>query len=179
MATATAAKKGRSTTSKAKQRSKATAAKNGNGAGPSKRELAHQRDLELAPKVLAMREQGKSWSDIKDKLGVDQPKGQVLIKMAAVKPGDRITAKTDADLGKKVVNARDKQKLSWADIAVRAGVTMGKVKALYEATSGKSASESRVTAPKAPAKAAAKAPAKGRAAAAKKTRKRGSTDPSK
>lgn len=185
---ATAAKKGRSTTSRAKQVSKRTAAAKANGNGPSKRELAHQRDLELAPQVLQMRNDGASWADIKAELGVDQPKGQVLIKMAAVKPKDRIKAATDKELAKAVVAAR-KSGLSWADIAVRAGITMGKVKALFEAGGGGPASESRVT--KAAEKPAAKKPAaakktgakpagKGKPAPAAKTRRRkaGAADPS-
>jgi hypothetical protein len=179
---ATATKKGRSATSKAKQRSKAAAAANGNG--PSKRELAHQRDLELAPKILEMRNNGASWSDVKAKLGVDQPKGQVLIKMAAVKPKDRIKADNDKELGKAIVAAR-KSGLSWADISVRAGITMGRVKALFEASGGGPAGESRVKAEKpAAAKTAAKvktaAKGKGKPAAKGKTRRRGTVaaDPS-
>jgi cyanate lyase len=182
MATAT---KGRSATSKARQQSKkAAAAKNG---GPSSRELAHKRDLELAPKVLQMRNDGKSWSDIKAKLGVDQPKGQVLIKMASVKPKDRIKADNEKDLAKKVVAAR-KSGLSWADIAVRAGITMGKVKTLFEQGGGGSAADSRVTRvaePKAKAKQPARqrgAQAKGKPAGKTKNRRRGAkeaADPSR
>jgi hypothetical protein len=184
------ATKGRSATSKARQQSKKAAAAK-NGSGPSKREQAQARDLELAPKVLKMREDGKSWSDIKAKLGVDQPKGQVLIKMAGVKPKDRIKATDDKDLAKKVVQAR-KSGLSWADIAVRAGITIGKTKALFQAGGGGDPADSRVVSKAEPkAKAAGKAApakarqrgaaAKGKPAGASKTRRRGgkaATDPS-
>jgi hypothetical protein len=164
-----------------------TAAKNGKGG--SKREAALKRDLALAPKVLKARKAGKSWAEIKDELGVDQPKGQVLIKIAALKPEDRIKHTTEGQLQKAVVKER-KAGTSWADIAVRAGVTIGAVKAAYEAATGESAAESRVKAPaKTPAakKTAAKSVAngarkvaKGKAAPVKtKTRKRGQAqDPS-
>jgi Meckel syndrome type 1 protein len=194
-----------SKTTQAKQRSKKAAAAaankpapkakaakaNGNG-GPSKREAAAQRDLELAPKVKEMRDNGASWADVKDKLGVDQPKGQVLLKMASVRPKDRIKAANDEELAEKIVAARNDQGLSWADIAVRAGITMGKVKSLFEAGGGGSAAESRVqkaekAAPKAKAKAEPKAkatpakkaaPAKGKPAATKTRKKAAKADPS-
>jgi hypothetical protein len=159
-----------------------TAAKNGKGG--SKREAALKRDLALAPKVLKARKAGKSWAEIKDELGVDQPKGQVLIKIAALKPEDRIKHTTEGQLQKAVVKER-KAGTSWADIAVRAGVTIGAVKAAYEAATGESAAESRVKAPAKAAKPAAKKTAakpvaKGKAAPVKtKTRKRGQAqDPS-
>lgn len=161
---------------------------NGAGDGPSKRELGRARDLELAPKIKAARDAGKSWDEIKDELGVDQPKGQVLIKMAALRPKDRIKFTDDDESNATlVVEARDEQELSWADIAVRAGVSMGKVKALYAST-GADPAESRVgraaepatkpaakkgagtrPANKAPAR---KAPAKGKTPPAKRTGKR-------
>jgi hypothetical protein len=159
-----------------------TAAKNGKGG--SKREAALKRDLALAPKVLKARKAGKSWAEIKDELGVDQPKGQVLIKIAALKPEDRIKHTTEGQLQKAVVKER-KAGTSWADIAVRAGVTIGAVKTAYEAATGESAAESRVKAPAKAAKpaakkTAAKPAAKGKAAPVKtKTRKRGQAqDPS-
>src|SRR5438445_468945 len=98
---ATATKR-RSTTSKAKTASNKAAAaakaKPTNGEGPKRR--SQEATLELAQKIKSAREAGKSWDDIKVSLGIDPAQGQYLIKVASVRPKDRIKFETDSQLAK-------------------------------------------------------------------------------
>ncbi len=168
----------RSATSKARTQTRKAA-----DAEVGAREAGRARDAELAPKIAEARDKDMSWADIKAKFGVDQPKGQILIKMARLKPSERITFKSDTDLGRQAVKLR-KAGVSWADIAVRAGVTIAHVKAAFAGT-GADPGSSRVTKPAtskakpaAKATAAKRAPAKGKVVKTRRRRSTAATDPS-
>lgn len=161
---------------KTRKKGKAGAKASANGKA-NKRQAAAKRDAELTTKVVEMRQKDKKWSEIGKALSITPGKAQFLAMVAAVKPKDRIKG-TDAEVAKSIVAARDKDKQSWGQIAARAGIAEGRVKKIYEETSGKSASGSNVASLRASSNGSTKATKKGSAkkasgAKGKKTRKKG------
>lgn len=88
-------------------------------------------DLDKAPRIEKMREQGKTWGEIADKLKMTAGRAQFIVLAASVKPKDRIKYADLDDAGKKIVAARDKDKVSWPLLAARIGLTEGRVKDIY------------------------------------------------
>jgi hypothetical protein len=82
-----------------------------------------EQTMKLAKEILAARNAGKPWSEVHKELGVEQSRGLFLLKVAAVKPSERITYKDNADL-KRQAQALRKQGVSKADIAARAGLSL-------------------------------------------------------
>lgn len=95
------------------------------------------RDPKLRDQVVALRDnKGMAWAEIAEKLGVGVILVQLLYMQANVKPSEKITAKNDTELAKKVRTARDKDKLSWGWIAARAGLPESRVRRLYVEAGG-------------------------------------------
>lgn len=94
-------------------------------------------DKALTKKVQDLRKKDVKWADIGKRLKITPGKAQFLFMVANVKPADRITAQNEKALAKKIVTARDKDKLSWGQIAARTGEPEGKVKKLYDDAGGK------------------------------------------
>lgn len=99
-------------------------------------------------KVLEMRSDDKSWSDIAEEVGIGQGKAMYLAMIGDVDDDTHIDSDslTETQLAKAIVAAREKDKQSWGQIAARTlgKVGEGKVRTIYEATSGKSASDSEI-----------------------------------
>lgn len=73
------------------------------------------------------------WREVADEFGLSQGKAIFIFECATVKPADRIKG-TDAQIIKAIVRQRNKDELSWAQLAARTGWTWTKVqKAYYEA----------------------------------------------
>jgi hypothetical protein len=87
----------------------------------------------VGKQLVALREAGKSWTEIKATTGVDPARGAFLVRWAQVKPRDRIKG----DLGPAAVKLRDETGLPWAEISARAGVSIAAVKKAYAAAGGK------------------------------------------
>lgn len=123
--------------------------------------------------VVSMRDNGASWSDIADKVGVDSGTARWAYLCATVKSSDRIKG-TDEEIAVQIVTLRDEQHLAWPVIAARAGRSQATIKRIYEDQTGSSANQgfSAVS-----ARAAANAAEKGEAAPRKaKTGKKSTTN---
>ena len=159
----------------------------------SGREAKAEARRALRVPVFDMRESGASWRDIVDAVGWDYTDAEGRLQFlyfqedAERDPSLQITFRTRAELGKKVVRARDNQLLSWGKIAAYARdadgneVSESLVKAVYEETTGESVVGNRIgkggrlvgdakprakAATRRPAKAAPKVKANGRKAKA-------------
>lgn len=149
----------------------------------SKRPTERLADIDKAPRIEKLRDQGKTWSEIAEKLKMTPGRAQFLLLAANVKPKDRIKFTDDADLAKKIVEARDKDSLSWPVIAARTGVTEGRVKDIYRRVKAggpidgrrKKATKTKTT--KAKAKPKAKAKAKTTPAKKRRVKKAAATNP--
>jgi hypothetical protein len=97
----------------------------------TKRPTERLSDLDKAPRIKKMREQGKPWAEIADKLKMTAGRAQFILLASEVKPKDRIKFDGDDDLAQKIVAARDDDGLSWPLISARSGVTEGRVKDIY------------------------------------------------
>jgi hypothetical protein len=155
-----------------------SAAANGNVARRTPEET-----LNLAKSIKAMREAEKTWEEIQASLGVDPAQGQYLIKVASVRPKDRLKYENDEQLTEQALALRS-DGLSKAEIAARAGVSVGRIRSLLagkkdpkpvavpKAKAKVGAKPAGKVAPKAKATAAAKADAPKAAPAARKRRRR-------
>lgn len=173
----------------------------------SGREAKAEARRALRVPVFDMREAGSTWGEIVEAVGWDYTDAEGRLQFlyfqedAERNPALQINFRSRADLGKKVVKARDGQRLSWGKIAAYARDAEGNevseslVKAVYEETSGKSVVGNRIgkggrvvgdtkVATRRPAKAAPKAKTNGRkekattpAAKAPGTRSRTRTTP--
>jgi hypothetical protein len=156
----------------------------------SGREAKAEARRALRPLVFDMREGGASWGEIVEAVGWDYTDAEGRLQFlyfqedAERDESLQINFRSRADLGKKVVKARDGQKLSWGKIAAYARDAEGNevseslVKAVYEEASGKSVVGNRIgkggrlvgdgngAATRRPAKTAPKVKANGRKAAA-------------
>ncbi|MGZ4173661.1 MAG: hypothetical protein ACXVQR_04195 [Solirubrobacteraceae bacterium] len=93
----------------------------------------------LGKELVALRQAGKTWTEIKAATGVDPARGAFLVRWAQVKPRDRITG----DLGPAAVKLRDEAGLPWAEIGGRGGVSIAAVKKAYAAAGGTRQDEER------------------------------------
>jgi len=147
---------------------------------------------DLSKKAVKLRDKdGLPWHEIAGELGTSSGKALLAYEFGKVAPGDRVTAKNEAELGKKVAQLRDRDGLSWGRIQARTGMGEQTLRRLYTeatgkdtlghrigkggrypgSTNGKSPTKRTAAAKKAPAKkavAAKKAPAVKKATAAKK-----------
>lgn len=140
MATKTAAKRG--TTRKAgtakpkgqtRRAAKTTASSNGE---VSKREAQAARDAELTERMLELREDGQSWSEIGAELAITPGKAQFLMMLHKVATGEvkRLRFRNDDELAAVIAKARGAadEFSSWGWIAARTGVSEPKLKRLHE-----------------------------------------------
>jgi hypothetical protein len=155
----------------------------------SGREAKAEARRRLRVPVYDMRESGASWSEIVEAVGWNYSDAEGRLQFlyfqedAERDESLQITFRNRAELGKKVVRARDNQKLSWGKIAAYARdadgneVSESLVKAVYEETTGESVVGNRIgkggrlvgdngTATRRPAKAAPKVKVNGRKAKA-------------
>lgn len=100
----------------------------------TKRPTERLTDLDKAPRIQKMRDQNKTWREIGESLKMTAGRAQFILLVSQVRPKDKIKFTDDADLAKKIVHARDKDKLSWPVIAARSNVTEGRVKDIYRRT---------------------------------------------
>jgi hypothetical protein len=117
----------------------------------------HKDQAKLTADIQSARDSGMKWSEIKERFGIDPAQGQLLLIRAGVKPKDKISFKSDADLKRQAL-ALYKQGVSKAVIAARAGVTLAKLRVVMGDVERPKADK-----PKAKPKAKA-APAKAKAA---------------
>jgi hypothetical protein len=122
----------------------------------SGREAKAEARRRLRVPVFDMRESGASWSDIVQAVGWDYSDAEGRLQFlyfqedAERDPALQITFRNRAELGKKVVRARDNQLLSWGKIAAYARdadgneVSESLVKAVYEETTGESVVGNRI-----------------------------------
>lgn len=94
-----------------------------------KREAKAKEDAALTKKIVALRKQEKTWSEITEELGVSQGKASLLLmRHEAGDVGNATPAKVKAD--------RDKSAMSWPAIAAKYGITKAKVQSLYREAGG-------------------------------------------
>jgi hypothetical protein len=96
------------------------------------------RDKEMGETIVERRNEGEKYAPIAADLGITVGKAIFLYECATVEPKNKITFRTEEDLGKKIVAARDKG-LSWGRIAAYSGVPEGRVRKVWEETTGQSA----------------------------------------
>jgi len=122
----------------------------------SGREAKAEARRALRVPVYDMREGGSSWSDIVEAVGWEYSDAEGRLQFlyfqedAERDPALQINFRNRAELGKKVVRARDNQLLSWGKIAAYARdadgneVSESLVKAVYEETTGESVVGNRI-----------------------------------
>lgn len=96
------------------------------------------------PQVVKLKNGGSSWAEIAEKLGISQGKAQLAFLRENTPAEDRINAKNEADLAKRIVSARDKDKLSWGIISARSGVPESRCRKIYEEATGTSSRGNRI-----------------------------------
>jgi hypothetical protein len=114
--------------------------------GPSKRELAKERDDEYREQVVEMREEDppRKWKEIAEELSIQETKALMLYTEAKVKSSDRI--KPDDLTPELVTELRDEEGLAWHVIAARAGFsTVGPIKKAYEEANGEGSATGRIS----------------------------------
>lgn len=116
--------------------------------------------MDITKRILALRTEGKNYTQIAKELGTTSGRVKFIEMCATVTDAERITFESDQDLGAKIVQARDTGHLSWGVIAARTGVPEGRVKRLYETTSGTPTLGLRLPKPEKTAPTVKKAPAK-------------------
>lgn len=135
----------------------------------------------LGKQAVKLRDKDKmAWHDVAGNMDPPQSIGRAMLayNFAKVRPEDRVTARNDDELAKKIVALRKKEKLSWGVISARTGRGEQQCRALFNSVQGPGADRGDSigkggrhpgggTAKKAPAKkvvakkaAAKKAPAK-------------------
>lgn len=85
-------------------------------------------NAKIAQEAHRLRDSGMSQQEIAEKVGLNITHVGNLLRWATAEP---ITWSDYDDLAPKIAEARDKEKISWAGIAMRAGVTKGVVQSLY------------------------------------------------
>lgn len=101
------------------------------------------RDSAMAEIQRLRDDEGMQWAAIVEESGIGQGRCMLLYMYASVEDSDRITAKNDAELGKKIVAARGAG-LSWGQIMARAQISENKARKLYEETTGESTIGNRI-----------------------------------
>lgn len=99
---------------------------------------------DVGARIAKMRENKTPWATIAEELGIGAGKAQLLYLQHQVAPSDRIEGRNEADLAKRIVSARDNQKLSWGAISARSGLTESRCRRIYEDTTGTPALGNRI-----------------------------------
>lgn len=90
----------------------------------------------LTKEVTRLRKAGKPWHEIAGETEQAAGKCMLALEFGELGPSDVVTYKNDADLAKKVVRMRDKDKLSWGSIVARTDVGEQHLRTLYESEMG-------------------------------------------
>ena len=104
-----------------------------------------KQDEALAKEIKKLRDSKpkKTWAEVSDKVGEPVARCMLLYEFADVKPSERISG-SEAEVGRQIVKARDKEKQSWARIMARTGQTEGFCRRAYEEATGKSTKGHRI-----------------------------------
>lgn len=81
--------------------------------------------------VVRMRNDGSDWASISEAVGMGQGKVALIYLQQTVDPKDRITAKNDEEMAKKITAARNSG-LSWGIISARSGLPESRCRALFD-----------------------------------------------
>lgn len=98
---------------------------------------------DLGERVVELRDGGMNWAEIKEEVGGALGKIMLAHARATVTPREKIKWKTEEELAEAVVSARQ-DGLSWGKIMVRAGISEGKARSVYEESTGESTRGLRV-----------------------------------
>ena len=109
------------------------------GDGPSRAELRATRDAENTERMLEMREEGTSWSEIGAELGITPGKAQFLNMLHQVAEGNvsawpKAAHKEEATIAAQIKKDRDaaNEFSSWGWIAARSGISEPTLKRIHE-----------------------------------------------
>lgn len=94
-------------------------------------------------RIVSLKESGKTWAEISNAVGLPQGKCMFLYEAATVTPKNKITAKSEEDLKKKIAAARG-EGLSWGVISARSGKSEGYCRAAFTEVTGEAASGNRI-----------------------------------
>lgn len=104
---------------------------------------AKTKEESLEDQIVRMRNDGSDWATISETTGIGQGKAALIYMQQTVDPSDRITARNDDEMAKKVVKARG-DGLSWGLIMARTGLGEARLRSLFEAASGEAALGNRI-----------------------------------
>lgn len=100
---------------------------------------------DLSKKAVKLRDKDElAWHEVAGELETSVGKAMLAYEFGKVKPADRVTAKNDAELGRKIVQLRDKEGLSWGRISARTGQGEQRCRSLYEEATGTSTLGNRI-----------------------------------
>lgn len=85
--------------------------------------------------IVKLRNAGDKWSDIAEAVGTTPGRAIFLYGAATVDDDDRITARNDGELGKKLLKMR-KEGIAWGPLAYRTGMSEAKLKRLFVEAGG-------------------------------------------
>lgn len=92
---------------------------------------------DLSKLVVRLRDkEGKPWHEISGEAGESAGKCMLAYEFAKVTPADRVTAKNDAEMARKIVNLRSKDKISWGRISARTDLPESRCRTLFETIKG-------------------------------------------
>ena len=92
---------------------------------------------EMAKKAVKLRDKdGLAWHDVAGSLDTSVGKAMLAYNFGKVTPSERVTAKNDQELAKKIVSLRDREQVSWGIISARTGRGEAQCRALYESVKG-------------------------------------------
>lgn len=92
----------------------------------------------VADKIVQLKDSGKTWAQVAEQVNLPQGKAMFQYYVATVTPKTRITGKNDAELDRKIADART-EGLSWGQIAARSGKSEGYCRKAYEEVTGNAA----------------------------------------
>lgn len=99
---------------------------------------------DVGTKIVKLKDdQGKTWGEISEAVGLPTGKCMFEYEKATVKPSTRITGKTDAELNKAIAKARN-EGMSWGRIAARSGKSEGFCKSAFKEVTGEEARGHRI-----------------------------------
>jgi hypothetical protein len=95
-----------------------------------------KKTADVPSQVVKLKKAGSDFAEIAEQLDISVGKAKLFYLVGQTDPADRFEAKNDADLAKRVVALRDKDKLSWGIISARSGVPESRLRKIYEDTTG-------------------------------------------
>lgn len=102
----------------------------------------HYTDPKFCARAAKLRDDGASWDEVAEELGVNRAVASLSAKIHELGP---IPFRNEKELVQKIVKARDQDSQAWAIIGARAGgLTEGRVESLYTETTGTDHTESYI-----------------------------------